>query len=910
MFSKKKESKKAAIAKVALKHRVHLQPHGSSSHSAFSSSSKAGEEKNWGSSPNAGEEMFKQLGENINTRWNEISEKEMREMDEDEVDVFDEKKRSLMEEARMAAGTRQRPVATLIREYLYAVSHDKGHSTPPPSSSSAAVALHAEGGIPLVRIHHNSNSITAVAALGKEVVVMGDKSGKVYTVTLPSSSSSSFSEYEENDVQQAEVEPSNSEKSKMNAPPNNKGVSSSSSPSSLSSSAQRKQLLFPMMASSVMSIAVSDTRDTFATLSARSLFEKTTVDTSCTSYIAAGCADGSISIWELQSRKHKGLLWLHRKPVVSVQFRPYTSILLSVSKDQTLRMWSVPEMMGVDQFFGHEGEILCCDALRRNTCVTVGDDGTMRYWKLDAATQQAYPYIKEPASLEKRGSASAVSPLTPSSSPLKISLESVAMLNESIVIAGGRDGALVLFDTNRRRPVIIQPAIHGYNFVGDGTGLEKVSVVMAQLLGEQKCATAALHSPLRSNENEEVRTGASEIMGENHFFSSSAGGGTTLMRLPPLPNPITAIAAVPYGDVVASGSCDGYVRLWEVQGVGSGATAAGRRRADEEEQKRGTKKDGSTTVGASSSSSSSSSEPQFSLIAAIPISGMINALKFNWTGDVLFIAAAKEPKGGRWVVQQSALNSVYVVPLRPAVGGSFQRLKNGMGEILHIPAELFGLKELEEAGDFSDDEEEEKEDDGLKDVAEEEEEEESHGDEGSTNKRFVKEKGKNHNALNDEEDEEDKEEEYYSFQKENSGSKKKGSGKKKPLLEMSEDGAMVLRTGCGSSSQDETNHKKKRDKKKNAKAMQTLRSELEETLPSPLKKKSKDEKEKRKAKKNKMHGLDDQNGDGKGRGILFKKSDGHVDKIDEKQKAHDQKNKAAIKAKKEAIVSTKKKIKR
>lgn len=812
MLSKKKELKKATIAREALKHRGHSRNRSASSASA--SSSPTTEEKyTLASSPHASEDLFQQLGENINTRWNEISEYELKEMQEEEgVEGLEEKRRSLMEEARIAAGTRQRCVAAPVRAFLQAQEKgkQKGHVAPSSSASSSLLPPAGIQGVPLVRIHHNSNSITAVGALGTEVVVLGDKSGKVYVVTLsapPTSLPSSSS------VATASPDGAGGVRGKGEGGGQLPHSTTASSPHPYAPH-QRKCLLFPMMATAVMSIAVSDTRDRFAASTTRSLLERTTVDTSCTSYIAAGCADGSISIWELQSRKHKGLLWLHRQPVMSVHFRPNSSTLLSVSKDRCLRVWSVPEMMTVDQLFGHEGEILCCDGLRHNTCVTVGDDGTMRFWKLDAATQQAYSYV-QPSSTSS-GNESVSSPtLRP---PVKISLEVVAMLNESTVLAGSRDGALVLFDINRRRPVAVQPAIHGYNFVGDGTGLEKVSVIMDQLVEDSREEPSYPTHP-RGGDTTHPDNRRNIDNG-----SPSPPHSSPLLPLPPLPNPITAIAAIPYGDVIATGSYDGYVRLWEVQGVGSGPETAGRRRADEAARKEKGRSGGS----GKGADGTAGTTPGFSLLATIPIPGMINSLKFNWTGEVLYVAAAKEPRGGRWVVQQGALNSVYVIPLSTAVGLS--ALADGSGEVLHVPAELYGLKELEALENQSD---------------EEDNDEEEHSAESRGRKKTSKQEEDPASYPSGEE-----EEEYYSFQTDEKDgmSEEEEEGQKESLLEVNEDGAVVLRKNVLSKSSEGKQKTKKKEKKK----LRVVVDTVEEALPAILKKASKKEKEHKKDTTTKM----------------------------------------------------------
>lgn len=617
MQAKKNIAKKEAISREAIKrHKVSSRVGGAtvSSSSTFRSSS-IGEAP---SDCNRAEELIKQLGDNVNTRLREIAEDELRELDMD-VDVFDEKKRAQMEEVRLATGTKQReiaePMRAFFRQQTSLAEKAGGGSTAPPANLQSLQS---------VRVGHNVNTITAVSALGVDVIALGDKSGKVYLVYLDASRDG-------NAAAPPSLASSSSQRNGQAQPPK-----------AAASSAHRKVLLFPVLASGVMSIAVSDTRDAFSSISSRQLFEKTTVDTSCTSYVAAGGRDGAISIWETSSRQHKGLLWLHRKPVTGLHFRPNTSTLISVSEDHTLRVWSVPEMMASDQLFGHEGSIQACDGLRRNVCATVGDDGTMRYWKLDAATQQAYQYIRPTPGEEEEKKGKAL---------IKTSLEAVAMLNESIILCGAIDGSLVAFDINRRRPILVKTGAHGYDFKGDGTGLEKVAIVAEKM-------------------------GAGEPL-----------LGTTAGNIPQLPNPITAVAAVPYGDVFASASYDGVVRVWQMGGVGISAKAPGRRRSDEQSVAKAEK-----------------NVPQFILLAEVPVPGLVSSLKFNWTGDVLFIAVGKEPKGGRWVVQQSALNSVYVVPL------SQQGLQvvESSGAIEHLPAQLYSFCEEnlndEESENFSDEE--------------------------------------------------------------------------------------------------------------------------------------------------------------------------------------------------------------
>eukprot|EP00796_Vickermania_ingenoplastis_P006370 gene6370-4595_t len=665
MLSKKREAKKAAIAAQARKHSKRTTAPKEERVARVRPQDVATAEGTHAHA--AGASLLKEIGDNINTRLQELSTQDL----DQDVDVFDEKKRALMEEARLAAGTRQREVAGPLRTFLEEQQQRRSKHT----DAEGVEELQA------VRVGHNANAVTAVAALGLEVVVVGDKSGKVYLVDLSVSTSS-------RDTAAAAVR--HTQKKQKAGGATSRAPLASPDDTESQQPTQRKVLLMPVMASGVVSLAVSDTRDVFA--SSRQLFEKSTVDTSCTSYIAAGCRDGSISIWETASKQHKGLLWLHRKPVTSLVFRPATSTLLSVSEDQTLRVWSVPQMMAMDQLFGHEGAVNGCDGLRRNACATVGADGTMRYWKLDAATQQAYTYVKPAVA-----AAAALDPKAPPPPPAKTSLEAVAMLSESIVLAGSADGDVIGFDINKRRPLFVRPAVHGAGFVGDGTGLEKVSVVLQQLA--------------EANTDEEQEGGRP---------APPATGSSRLV--PSHPNPITAVAAVPYGNVCATASYDGTVRVWEIVGVGSEYTAPGRRMADETAaQQKG--KDNHKK-----STSTAAAGPDLRPIAQFPVPGLVSSMRFSVMGDALFIAVAKEPRGGRWVVQQSALNSVLVLPLSP--DGLAQLLgATGPRAIAHIPTQLFNLPaqnpEEEEEEDDDDEEADLEDEQELEDEEEEEEEQEA-----------------------------------------------------------------------------------------------------------------------------------------------------------------------------------------
>ncbi|XP_054729653.1 U3 small nucleolar RNA-interacting protein 2 [Anastrepha obliqua] len=88
-------------------------------------------------------------------------------------------------------------------------------------------------------------------------------------------------------------------------------------------------------------------------------------------------------------------------------------------------------------------------------------------------------------------------------------------------------------------------------------------------------------------------------------------------------NWITAVACVVNTDLLASGSCDGYIRLWQ----------------------------------------SLDNSRKLKQILAIPMPGFINALAFNSNGTKLFAAVGQEHRLGRWWRIKEAKNKIVIIDL-------------------------------------------------------------------------------------------------------------------------------------------------------------------------------------------------------------------------------------------------------
>eukprot|EP00742_Colponemidia_sp_Colp-10_P021581 GILJ01025331.1.p1 GENE.GILJ01025331.1~~GILJ01025331.1.p1 ORF type:complete len:587 (+),score=126.24 GILJ01025331.1:244-1761(+) len=175
--------------------------------------------------------------------------------------------------------------------------------------------------------------------------------------------------------------------------------------------------------------------------------------------------------------------------------------------------------------------------------------------------------------------------------------ECVAMIDDVHIVAGSTSGDVFLFDVNRRNYIqkIEQP--HGAGYVGDGTGLE--------MLEGTPSPTAA-----------------------------SRG------------NAITAIAALPYGDLVATASYSGTIALWHFSGFAT-TSASAPKRGREEKREEGVPRPTN----------------RLELVATFPCVGCVNSLQFSPDGSVLIASVGKDERTGRWLTVRSALNGVLVVPL-------------------------------------------------------------------------------------------------------------------------------------------------------------------------------------------------------------------------------------------------------
>lgn len=239
--------------------------------------------------------------------------------------------------------------------------------------------------------------------------------------------------------------------------------------------------------------------------------------------MVTGGLDKRLIVWSSADLTPLRVFTQHRDAVTSLAFRRGTHQLYSSSKDRTIKTWSLDELAYVETLFGHQDEVIDLAALAQERCVSVGGrDRTARLWKVAEETQLVFRggggggRSKDEKNREPRDPSEPSFKNPPSRAYVEGSIDRVALIDEETFITGSDNGALSLWNIHKKKPVFTIPLAHG------------------------------LDPPILPEE-----ASAEEIPSPN-------------VSGPPQPRWITALATVPYSDLILSGSWDGWVRVWRV----------------------------------------------------------------------------------------------------------------------------------------------------------------------------------------------------------------------------------------------------------------------------------------------------------------------------------------------------------
>lgn len=227
-------------------------------------------------------------------------------------------------------------------------------------------------------------------------------------------------------------------------------------------------------------------------------------------FVVTGGKDRRIVVWDAATLSCLRVFSQHRDSVMGLAFRRGTNQLYSASKDRTLKIWSLDELAYVETLFGHQDEVVDVAALAQERCLSVGArDRTARLWKVVEETQLVF----RGGGAEKKSKSKSATARPPVQEG---SIDRVAMIDEEMFVTGSDNGSLSLWVVHKKKPLFVNPLCHGRDPV---LALDEVSA-------EKK-------------PQEEVRP-------------------------QPTPRWITALATIPYSDVILTGSWDGQIRAWRV----------------------------------------------------------------------------------------------------------------------------------------------------------------------------------------------------------------------------------------------------------------------------------------------------------------------------------------------------------
>jgi WD40 repeat protein len=119
---------------------------------------------------------------------------------------------------------------------------------------------------------------------------------------------------------------------------------------------------------------------------------KTSVTSVCFSrggmMVAAGAKDGTIRVWDVSDRKEVARLIKHGDEVSSCSFSPDGRLLASGSSDRTIRLWDIFEGKSIGRLTGHSEAVRSVDFSPDGRLLASGStDKTARLWDVETGKQ-------------------------------------------------------------------------------------------------------------------------------------------------------------------------------------------------------------------------------------------------------------------------------------------------------------------------------------------------------------------------------------------------------------------------------------------------------------------------------------------------------------------------------------------
>ncbi|KAF2242749.1 WD40 repeat-like protein [Trematosphaeria pertusa] len=251
-------------------------------------------------------------------------------------------------------------------------------------------------------------------------------------------------------------------------------------------------------------------------------------------FLATGDKHARLIIWDANTLTPRKLFTRHRDAVTSLSFRRGTEQLFSGGADRAVLVWSAPESAYIETLHGHEDTVVGVAGgleVNQETCVSVGArDRSARLWKVVEENQLVFrsgtsTRHKGMDKLKKGrfgGATNEEEKINGARDDVPIayaegSVDCVALLDAQLFVTGSDNGALSLWAVNRKKPLYTLPLAHGRD----------PSIPPEEMFADDDVAT-------------------------------SRKSGPRLARY------ITALATVPFADLILTASWDGWIRAWRV----------------------------------------------------------------------------------------------------------------------------------------------------------------------------------------------------------------------------------------------------------------------------------------------------------------------------------------------------------
>ncbi|CAK5044849.1 unnamed protein product [Meloidogyne enterolobii] len=281
-------------------------------------------------------------------------------------------------------------------------------------------------------------------------------------------------------------------------------------------------------------------------------------------FLVTGGSDNLIKIWDFEKLVFIKDFDGHRGPVNSLRFRQKCDSieLFSASTDRSIIVWNMDEMGLMNRLYGHQDVIEQLDILQWPRVLSCGGmDKSCRLFKVIEESHLVFNGFTD-----------------------CISIDCVALINEEHFISGSADGSLYIWSMSRKKPVFVKRKAHGFHLM-----------------------------PQIQNSNNEIDV---DLMKDLNTRKANKSVGE--------PRWICSVAALPYTDLVASGSSDGFLRLWRV----------------------------------------GQDWKSLDQIAQFNVPGFINDIRFSYNGCYIVCAVGQEHKRGRWWTLKEAKNRIMVIYLQ------------------------------------------------------------------------------------------------------------------------------------------------------------------------------------------------------------------------------------------------------